>query len=190
MRTGLFFGSFNPIHLGHTIIANYMVEYGNIDELWFMVTPHNPLKKRSNLLDDYQRLELVNLAIGDDFRFKASDIEFRLPKPSYTINTLTYLKEKFPTRTFLPIIGSDNYLNFHKWKNYEILKSDFEFLVYPRPDFDTQNASMPGNFHIVNAPMIEISSTFIRNAIKAQKDIRHYLHPAVYKYIEEMSFYK
>lgn len=190
MRTGLFFGSFNPIHVGHTIIANYMVEYGNIDELWFVVTPHNPLKKRSNLLDDYQRLELVNRAIKDDFRFKAADIEFRLPKPSYTINTLTYLKEKFPKRAFLPIIGSDNYLNFHKWKNSDILNRDFEFLVYPRPNFKSENVELPVNFHVVNAPMIEISSTFIRNAIKEQKDIRHYLNPEVYQYIEEMNFYK
>lgn len=190
MRTGLFFGSFNPIHVGHTIIANYMVEYGNIDELWFVVTPHNPLKKRSNLLDDYQRLELVNRAIKNDYRFKASDIEFRLPKPSYTINTLTYLKEKYPTREFFPIIGSDNYSNFHKWKNFEILNRDFEFLVYPRPGFDSEKVNLPKNFHVVNAPMIEISSTFIRRAIKEQKDIRYYLNPEVYKYIDEMSFYK
>jgi nicotinate-nucleotide adenylyltransferase len=190
MKVGLFFGSYNPIHIGHLAIANYMVEFGPIDQLWFVVTPHNPLKKKSNLLDDYQRLELVNRAVGDDFRFQVSDIEFRLPKPSFTINTLSYLKEHYPTKEFFLIIGADNYVTMKKWKNWEILIKDFNFLVYPRPGFDHKSFDFGKNFSIIEAPNIEISSTFIRKAIKNGKDVRHFLHPNVYQYISEMGFYK
>lgn len=189
MKVGLFFGSYNPIHIGHLAIANYMVEFGSIDQLWFVVTPHNPLKKKKNLLDDYQRLELVNRAIGDDFRFRTSDIEFRLPKPNFTINTLTYLKEKHPGNDFYLIIGADNFVTFKKWKNWEILIRDYKFLVYPRPGFDHKSIKFGANFEIINAPNIEISSTFIRNAISKGKDVRHFLNPAVHQYISEMGFY-
>ena len=189
MKVGLFFGSFNPIHIGHMAIANYMIEFGPIDQLWFVVTPHNPLKKKKNLLDDYQRLEMVNRAIGDDFRFRASDIEFRLPKPNYTINTLAYLKEKHPKNDFYLIIGSDNYVTLKKWKNWEILIRDFKFLIYPRPGFDHTTVDFEGNFKLTAAPLIEISSTFIRKAISSGKDIRHFLPTEVYRYINEMGFY-
>lgn len=190
MKIGLFFGSFNPIHIGHMAIANYMVEYGPIDQLWFVVTPQNPLKKKSSLLDDYQRLELVNRAIGKDFRFQATDIEFRLPKPNYTINTLVYLKDKFPGYTFFLIIGADNYVSLNKWKNWEVLVSQYHFLVYPRPGFNAQ-INFPGkNFTLIDAPLIEISSTFIREAIAGGHDVRYFLPPAVHQYIEEMKFYQ
>jgi nicotinate-nucleotide adenylyltransferase len=190
MKIGLFFGSFNPIHIGHLAIANYMVEYGSIDQLWFMVTPHNPLKKKKNLLDDYQRLELVNRAIEGDFRFRACDIEFRLTKPSYTINTLIHLTEKYPKNEFSVIIGADNYLTLEKWRNYDILIRDYHFLVYPRPGFDHSSINFGPNFEVINAPNIEISSTFIRKAIKEGKDIRHFLPLGVHQYIEEMNFYR
>jgi len=190
VKVGLFFGSFNPIHIGHMAIANYIVEYGPIDQLWFVVTPHNPLKNKNNLLDDYQRFELVNRAINDDIRFKASDIEFRLPKPSYTINTLTYLKEKYQQHEFVLIIGADNYTSLKKWKNWEILVRDFQFLVYPRPGFDHTKFDFGANFKIIEAPLIEISSTFIRNAIAKKKDVRHFMPAGVFQYISEMNFYK
>lgn len=190
MKVGLFFGSFNPIHIGHMAIANYIVEYGPIDQLWFVVTPLNPLKKKSNLLDDYQRLELVNRAIDGDFRFQASDIEFRLPQPNYTINTLAYLKEKNPHTDFYLIMGADNYVTLKKWRNWELLVSDYKFLIYPRPGFDHNAVDFDGDFQIINAPNIEVSSTFIRNAISAQKDVRHFMPPRVQEYIEEMQFYR
>lgn len=191
MIVGLYFGSFNPIHIGHLAIANYIVEYGGIDELWFVVSPQNPFKQKKQLLDDYQRLELVNLAIDGDYRFKACDIEFRLTKPSYTINTLAYLSEKYPTKVFKPIIGGDNFDNLSKWKNHEILLRDYEFIVYPRPGYTIDiNNDCKGKFQIVDAPQMDISSTFIRDAIAQGKDIRHFLHPKVYKYITEMRFYQ
>lgn len=190
MKVGLFFGSFNPIHIGHTAIANYIVEFSDLDKIWFVVSPQNPLKNKSSLLSDYQRLEMVNLALKDDLRFKACDIEFKLPVPSYTIHTLTYLKEKYPSYEFVLIIGSDNYINLHKWKNYETLISEYSFIVYPRPGFEIGDYHLNDNFTIINAPQIEISSSFIRNAIALKKDIRYFLHPDVYKYISEMNFYR
>ncbi|MBP7507113.1 MAG: nicotinate-nucleotide adenylyltransferase [Prolixibacteraceae bacterium] len=190
MKVGLFFGSFNPIHIGHTAIANYIIEFSDLDKIWFVVSPQNPLKNKASLLSDYQRLEMVNLAIKDDLRFKACDIELKLPKPSYTINTLTYLKEKYPSYEFVLIIGSDNYINLHKWKNYEILTSEYSFIVYPRPGFGCESHNLNGKFTIINAPQIEISSSFIRSAIASKKDIRYFLNPDVYKYISEMNFYR
>ena len=189
-KTGLFFGSFNPIHIGHTAIANFMVEFGPLQQIWFIVTPQNPLKKRSNLLDNYQRLELVNRAIGNDHRFVASDIEFKLPQPNYTIDTLVYLKEKYPKRDFYLIIGTDNYVTFKKWKNWEILAADYKFLVYPRPGFDHTQIDFGKNFKFIDAPLIEISSTFIRNAFAKGKDVRYFLSPEVNQYISEMNFYR
>lgn len=190
MNVGLFFGSFNPIHIGHMAIANYMVEFGPIDELWFVVTPQNPLKNKKKLLDNYQRLEMVYRAIDKDFRFKASDIEFKLPTPNYTIDTLVYLKEKFPKKSFFLIIGADNYVTMKKWKNWEILTREYQFLVYPRPGFDHTEIDFGSNFKFIDAPLIEISSTFIRKSISQEIDIRHFLHPSVYQYIHEMGFYQ
>ncbi len=186
---GLFFGSFNPIHIGHLAIANYIVEYSNLDKVWFVISPHNPHKNKASLLADYHRYYMVNLAIEDDARFYASNIEFHLPQPSYTINTLTYLKEKYPEKTFSLIMGADNLKNFHKWKNSEYILNNYEILVYPRPNYDLITNPYP-QVKIVNAPLMEISASFIRKAIKAGKDMRYFLHPKVWEYLEEMHFYK
>jgi len=187
---GLYFGSFNPIHIGHLAIANYMVEYANLDELWFIVSPHNPLKQKNSLLADYHRLELVNLAISDYPKFKASNIEFTLPKPSYTSNTLAYLDEKFPDKQFGLIIGEDNLSSFTKWKNYEELLNQRQFYVYPRPGCKKTSFHNHKNVIFVKAPHMEISSSFIRSAIKEGKDIRFFMPEIVWKYIDEMNFYK
>jgi len=190
MKTGLFFGSFNPIHFGHMAIANYLTEYSDIDQIWFIISPQSPFKKKSSLLDDYQRYELVNRAIGDDPRFKASNIEFKLPKPSYTIDTLTYLSEKYPGKKFHLIIGSDQLPYFHRWKNYESLRYNYRFMVYPRPGTENHPLMDHSSFQAVEAPKMEISSTFIRRAIKEKKDIRYFMPQAVWEYIQEMHFYE
>ncbi len=189
MNIGLFFGTFNPIHIGHLAIANYIVEFTDIDELWFVVSPQNPLKQKSSLLDDYHRLELVNIAIANDIRFIASDIEFYMPKPSFTIDALTYLKEKHPKQKFTLIMGADNFASIHKWKNYKQILNNYNICVYPRTDIDIKQ-SKEKNISIVNAPLMEISSSFIRNAIKNGKEINYYLNNDVYKYIIDMHFYE
>jgi len=189
MKIGLYFGSFNPIHIGHLAIANYMLEFSDMDKLWFIVSPQNPLKKKKTLLADHHRLRLVRIAIEFDNRFKASNIEFDMPKPSYTIDTLTYLKEKYPNDEFILIMGEDNLKNFHKWKNYELILKDYLIYVYPR-DRKILEKSNYQNVTIVDAPMIEISSSFIRNAIKNKIDVRYFMHPAVAEYIKEMHFYE
>ena len=191
LKVGLYFGSFNPVHIGHMAIANYMVEYTSIDQLWFIVSPHNPLKNKSNLLNDYQRLDLVNRAIEDDNRFRASNIEFNLPKPSYTIDTLTYLKEKFPDYEFVILMGSDNLESFHKWKNFKTIVQNYGIIVYPRPGFEQAKVLKHENIVIAKeAPLMEVSSSFIRNAIHEGKDVRHFLPQNVWKYVDEMNFYK
>lgn len=188
--TGLFFGSFNPIHIGHLAIANYMIVFSPMKQIWFVVSPQSPFKKQSNLLDNYQRLELVNLAIDNDDRFRASDIEFQMPTPSYTIDTLTYLREKYPNRNFVLIMGADNLFHFNKWKNFEQIRDGFPIYVYPRPGIKKEDCPDFKNLHWVNSPTMEISSSFIRNAVKEKKDIRFFLHPKVWKYIDEMNFYR
>jgi nicotinate-nucleotide adenylyltransferase len=190
LKVGLYFGSFNPIHIGHLAIANYMVEFTSINQLWFVVSPQNPLKKKAGLLDDYQRLEMVHRAIGDDERFRVSTIEFNLPKPSFTVDTLAYLNDKFPQHHFSIIIGSDNLENFHKWKNYEAIVENYGIIVYPRPGFDSSKIEISANISIARAPLMDISSTFIREAIKDRKDIRYFLPQKVWEYIDEMSFYR
>ncbi len=187
--TGLFFGSFNPIHIGHMALANYMVTHTSIQDLWFVVSPQNPLKQKHTLLPDYQRLEMVNIAIEDDIRFRASDIEFHLPKPSFTIDTLAYLEEKYPKRKFIIIMGADTLHTLHKWKNIDILTDKYEILAYPRPGFNPEDIKVKANFTLTDAPNIEISATFIRKAIKEGKDIRHFLPPRVYNHIQTMGFY-
>jgi nicotinate-nucleotide adenylyltransferase len=190
MKIGLLFGSFNPVHVGHMVIANYMLEFTDLDKLWFVVTPHNPLKKKASLLADHHRLELVNRAIGDNSRMKASDIEFKLPRPSYTVNTLAYLKDKFPKNNFVLIMGTDNLVTLHKWKNYEVLLEQYEIYVYPRPgDKDLPFRDHP-HVNITQAPLMDISSTFIRDAIKKKKDVRYFLPEEVAKYLMEMHFYE
>ena len=191
-KIGLYFGSFNPIHVGHLIIANYFVEYADIDQLWFVVSPQSPFKTNINLLPEYQRLELVHLAIEEDFRFRASDIEFTLDKPNYTVRTLVYLDEKYPDYDFTLLMGSDQMPHFTKWKNYETILEYYKILVYERPDFppETSELSKHPNITFVKAPLMEISSSFIRKSIKEGKDMRYMLPSKVYKYINEMHFYE
>lgn len=190
MQIGLYFGSFNPVHIGHMAIANYVVEFTDLDQLWFIVSPQNPLKKKETLLDDFERYDLVELAIGNDDRFRVSDIEFRLPKPSYTIDTLTYLQEQFPRYIFSLIIGSDNLSTFNLWKNFKLIEDNYKRYIYPRRGSENIDTIKHKNIEVVEAPMIEISSSFIRNAIRQGKDIRYFLPDEVYDYIFKMNFYK
>ncbi len=190
MKVGLFFGSFNPIHVGHMVIANYIKEYTDVDRIWFVVSPQNPFKKKNSLLDDYQRLELVNRAIEGHDDYEASSIEFKLPQPSYTIDTLTYLKEKHPNYTFKIIMGSDNLQHFHKWKNFETILQNYELIVYPRPNYDVEDFQYEGSIQIVKAPLMEISSSLIRRMLAEGKKPSFFLAPAVYQYIEDMHFYE
>ena len=190
MKVGLFFGSFNPIHIGHLAIANYMVEFTDLDKLWFVVSPHNPLKQKKSLLDNHHRFQMVQIAIADDNRFKATDIEFKLPQPSYTIDTLTYLREKYPNLTFVLIMGSDGLVTFNKWKNYKELIKNYQRYIYPRLGTDQALLQNLENGVIVNAPLMDISSTFIRESIAKGKDIRYFLPDKVWQYISEMHFYK
>ncbi|MEX0981483.1 MAG: nicotinate (nicotinamide) nucleotide adenylyltransferase [Bacteroidales bacterium] len=189
-KTGLFFGSFNPVHIGHMAIANYMVEFSEIEELWFVVSPQNPLKEKKTLLEEYHRLELTRMAVGDDERFYVSDIEFGMPKPSYTIDTLTYLKEKQPNREFFIVMGADGLKTFRKWKNADFLADNYHKLVYPRPGISKEDILCHKNTTLVDAPLIEISSSFIRKAIRNEKDIRHFLPNKTYEYIRDMHFYE
>ena len=196
MKIGLFFGSFNPIHTGHLAIANYMLENTELEKIWFVVSPQNPLKKKEDLFPNELRLKMVEDSIKSTSQFKASDIEFKLPQPSYTINTLKHLKEKFQNNTFSLIIGSDNLEIFHKWKNFEEILTHYDIYIYPR--------SKPGRrkqhvlqrrppphprVKMTKAPVIEISSTEIRAAIKNKKDVRRFLPEAAWKYMEKMRFY-
>ena len=190
MKIGLYFGSFNPVHNGHMMIANYLAEYSDLEQIWMVVSPQNPLKPAKGLLQDYHRFHLVELAIGDYPKIKASKIEFDLPKPSYTIHTLTYLKEKFPTHQFALIMGADNLQTFHKWKNYEIILEEHELYVYPRNESDGGDLKNHARVKWIDAPIMEVSSTMIRNAIKDKKDVHFFLPQAVADYIQEMSFYK
>ena len=188
-KTGLFFGSFNPVHIGHMAIANYMLEFTPIEELWFVVSPQNPFKTKKQLLDQYQRLEMVNRAIEDPFHYKASNIEFDLPRPSYTIDTLAYLTEKFPKRKFVLIMGADSLASFYRWKNADKIIQWYERYVYPRHHVQIDESAHT-NIRLVQAPMMEISSSFIRQAIKDEKDVRYFLPGPVYQYIKEMHFYQ
>lgn len=192
MKVGLYFGSFNPIHIGHLIIANQLVENSDLDQIWFVVTPHNPFKKKSSLLDNYQRLEMVFLATKDYDKLQPCDIEFNLPQPNYTVNTLIHLKEKHPSHKFSIIMGEDNLKSFHKWKNYEVILEDYQVYVYPRISegiIETQFNNHP-KITRVDAPIIELSSTLIRNSIKADKNVKPLLSAEVWRYIDEMGFYE
>jgi len=190
MKVGLFFGSFNPIHIGHLAIANYMLEFTDLEELWLIVSPQNPFKKRKSLINEYDRLKMVELAIENDSRIIASDIEFRLPKPSYTIDTLTYLSERNSSNEFILLIGSDNLEFFHKWKNYEEILKQYQLFVYPRPDSGLGQYASNEKIKLVNAPLIEISSSFIRESIKLGKNIHHFLPAKVYDYIRNNHLYE
>jgi nicotinate-nucleotide adenylyltransferase len=187
---GLYFGSFNPIHIGHMIIANYFVEHTHLDEVWFIISPHNPLKKKSTLLDDRQRYYMVQLAVEDDGRFKASNIEFHLEQPSYTIHTLAALKEKYPDHAFSLLMGGDNLTTFHKWKNHEEILTNYKILVYQRPGFEGGLLAQHASVSIHHAPLMEISSSYIRKEIKAQKEVSYFLPAKVFEYISEMNLYR
>ena len=212
MKIGLYFGTFNPIHIGHIIIANHLAEYSDLDQIWMVVTPHNPLKNKDTLLDDYQRLQLVFLATEDYPKIKPSDIEFRLSQPNYTINTLAHLQEKYPKDIFSLIMGEDNLKSLHKWKNHEVILQNHQIYVYPRLEAKGRNGetisserdtSLDGELakqkltfknnakiHFIDAPIVEISSTFIRGNIKKKKNVRPLLPSKVWEYIDHNNLYK
>ena len=189
-KIGLYFGTFNPIHIGHIAIGNHMVNDTDLDEVWFVVSPHNPLKNIKTLLDDSDRLELANIAVQAYDKLYVSDIEFGLSRPSYTINTLVYLNEKYPQMNFSVIIGGDNLSSFHKWKNYEAIIENHDVYVYPR--FSTTPGAIDNHkkVKLIDAPLLQISSSLIRDGIKNKKDMQAMLPQAVWQYINEMNFYK
>ena len=192
MKIGLYFGTFNPIHIGHLIIANHFAEYSGLDQIWMVVTPHNPLKNKQTLLDDYQRLQLVFLATEDYPKIKPSDIEFKLAQPNYTVNTLAHLQDKHPQHEFSLIMGEDNLKSLHKWKNYEVILQNHDIFVYPRISSELETLSYKDNpkIHINDAPIVEISSTFIRENIKNKKNVRPLLPEKVWEYIDHNNLYK
>ncbi|MBT8253565.1 MAG: nicotinate-nucleotide adenylyltransferase [Flavobacteriaceae bacterium] len=191
-KIGLFFGSFNPIHIGHLVIANHLAEYSDLDQVWFVITPHSPFKAKRSLLEDHHRYQMVNRAVENYQRLRACDIEFGLPQPNYTINTMTYLQEKYPNDEFALIMGADNLKSFHKWKNYELLILEHDIYVYPRLSDHGEKSDLFDHDRVkhINAPIMEISSTFIRQAIKEGKQVRPMLPENVWVYLDEMNFYK
>ena len=192
-KVGLYFGTFNPVHIGHMIIANHMVEFSNLDEVWFVVTPQSPFKTKKTLLADNHRYQMVYEATKDYPKLKPSKIEFGLPQPNYTVNTLVHLREKYGTdHEFALIMGEDNLKGLHKWKNYEVILSDYNLYVYPRISEGEIEHQFKGRakIHKVNAPIMEISSTFIRKNHKEGKNIRPLLPNSVWKYMDEMNFYR
>lgn len=190
MKIGLFFGSFNPVHIGHMAMANYMVEYTEIDQLWFVVSPQNPFKNKASLLDENARYDLIFETIKNDRRFRVSNIEFQLEKPSYTSDTLVHLKEKFPKHEFSLIMGEDNVPSFHKWKNSDFITENFSVLVYPRKGSALTSDALPKNFTLTEAPDIEVSASFIRNAIAEGKDVSWFVPTAAWKIIDQFGFYQ
>jgi nicotinate-nucleotide adenylyltransferase len=189
-NVGLFFGSFNPIHIGHMVIANWFVEYTDLDRVWFVVSPQNPFKEKKSLLADHHRLALVRTAIEDDPRFWVTDIEFSMQQPSYTIDTLTYLQEKYPEHRFVLLMGSDQLPTFHKWKNPDQILEFYQLYVYSRPGYEGSQYDDHPSVKIFNVPRMEISSTFIRKAIKEKKNMRYMVPEKVWKYMREMHFYE
>ncbi|WP_281227476.1 nicotinate (nicotinamide) nucleotide adenylyltransferase [Flavobacterium aquiphilum] len=192
MKIGLYFGTFNPIHVGHLIIANHMAEHSDLDQVWMVVTPHNPLKKKSSLLDDHHRLQMVFLATEDFPKIKPSDIEFKLPQPNYTVNTLVHLEEKYPNHEFSLIMGEDNLKSFHKWKNYEAILEHHNIYVYPRISSESENLELKNHpkIHLIDAPVVEISSTSIRENVKKGKNVQPLLPNKVWDYIDHNNFYR
>lgn len=189
MNIGLYFGSFNPIHIGHLVIANHILNETEIEKIWFVVSPQNPLKENNTLLNEYDRLHLVRLAVQDDNRVKSSDIEFNLPRPSYTSNTMAFLSEKYPDHKFSIIMGSDSYQNLHKWKNFQTIINHYDILVYQRKDHDIKEFFDKKPI-VLNAPLIEISASQIRENIKTGKSIRYLVPEIVREEIETRRFYK
>lgn len=190
-KTGLFFGSFNPIHVGHLIIANHLVEHTDLEEVWFVISPQSPFKSKSTLLAEHHRYALVNYALEENPNLWASNIEFGMPQPSYTAHTLTFLEEKYPMKEFALIMGEDNIINIDKWKNYKFILDNFPIYVYPRPGVKkTEFQELPSVHLVKDVPMMDISSSFIRRCIKDGKDVSYLLTKRVYDYVMEMHFYK
>jgi nicotinate-nucleotide adenylyltransferase len=191
MKIGLFFGSFNPIHNGHLIIASYFAEFTDLQQVWLVVSPHNPLKDKKTLLSNLHRLQLVRLSVADNNKLKASDIEFKLPQPSYTIKSLSYISEKYPKHEFVLIMGTDNLNTLHKWKNYEQILEHYQIYAYPRPESDGGEFKNHPHVKIIEGvPLMELSSTFIRMAVMQNKDVRYTMPEAAYNYMKEMHFYE
>jgi nicotinate-nucleotide adenylyltransferase len=191
MLTGLFFGSFNPIHVGHLIIANYMATQTDLREVWLVVSPHNPLKDKKSLAKDYDRLHLVHLAVQDNPALRPCDIEFSLPKPSFTIDTLAYLKEKYPERRFCLIMGSDNLATLHKWKNHELLLRDYPLYVYHRPEYPPGSLAAHPRVHLFeDVPLMMLSSSYIRQCIQAGKSVRYLVSDPVFEYLASSGMYR
>ena len=191
-QIGLYFGTFNPIHNGHLTIANHMVEYSDLDEIWFVITPQSPFKKKASLLADHHRYQLVQIAVEDYPKLKASDIEFKLAQPNYTVTTLAYITEKYPEWHFHLIMGEDNLMSFHKWKNYEEILNQHNIFVYPRIKSKPLKKEFLNHEKIFNisAPILELSSTFIRQEIKARRNVKPMLPVKVWEYLDEMNFYR
>lgn len=191
-KIGLYFGSFNPIHIGHLILANYLAEHSDLDEIWLVVTPQNPFKDKKSLIDNASRLEMVALSLKEYDKLKPCDIEFHLPQPNYTIDTLIHLEEKYPQHSFSLIMGEDNLKSFHKWKNYEVILSRYLIYVYPRLSEGKVPDALQGHEHIVyiKTPIIELSATAIREDIAQGKDVRPMLPAQVWSYIDKWGFYK
>ncbi len=190
MKIGLFFGSFNPVHVGHMIIANFMATHTDLERVWLVVSPQNPLKPRETLARDYDRLHLVHLAIGDNPLLQASNIEFNLPKPSYTIDTLTYLREKYPQHHFVLIMGGDNLATLHKWKNHEVLLREYQIYVYKRPRYGDGGLGTHPNVHFFEAPLMDLSSSYVRRCIREGKSVRYLVPDAVFEYLEASHLYR
>jgi len=189
MRIGLYFGSFNPIHIGHLIIANHVLNHCDLDRVWFVVSPHNPLKESASLLNESHRMHLVQLAIENESKFKATNVEFKLPRPSFTIDTMTHLTEKYPEHSFSIIMGSDSFQNIKKWKNYTALLQQFQIIIYNRPN-STIDLSLSNKLQVVDAPLLDISSTYIRNLIKERKSIRYLVTDEVMNDIKANGYYR
>ena len=190
MKIGLLFGSFNPIHVGHLTIANYMANYTTLDKVWLVVSPQNPLKKYGDLINTYDRLEMAKLATDNSIQLEVSDVELKLPQPSYTIDTLTHLKEKYPQHEFALIMGSDNLVSLPKWKNYKLILRDYQIFVYPRPGYENTELATHPSVTITMTPMMELSATFIRQSIAKKKNVQYFVPDPVLNFIESKNLYR
>ena len=189
MKIGLFFGSFNPMHIGHKVIASYIIEFSDLDKVIFVVSPHSPFKKKESLLDQHHRLMIIRMEVEDNPKLQVSDIEFSMHKPSYTIDTLVRFNEKYPENEYALIMGADNLQNFHKWKNYKQIMEDYSIYIYPRPGFEI-NIKHKNIYLVQDVPQMEINASFIRNSLKEGKDVSYLIPEKAWQYIDEMNFYK